>query len=253
MVGPLSQRARLSSRRIAATVFGGVMSVALVTGVAIAAIPDAGSGLIHGCYSTTSGAARVVDPARGQRCHSGEAAVNWNQRGVNWRGGWGTTATYAVNDAVAAHGGSYVAVRPSHGVDPNNATYWALLARPGASGARGAQGAQGPQGLKGDAGAQGPSGGSNWAVVSSAGDFTVTNTGGAATGVIGRIATGEYCLAPGDKPVWITPQATPGADPVVASTAGASSACPAKFGHIFLRDSKTGVAIDDGFTVLQAP
>ena len=49
-------------------------------GVALASIPDA-NGVFHGCYATTSGALRLIDPSKGQRCESGERAVKWNQTG----------------------------------------------------------------------------------------------------------------------------------------------------------------------------
>lgn len=80
----------------------------------------------------------------------------------------------------------------------------------------------------------------------------MSNSGGTATNSMKRI-TIDYCLQPGNKPVWITPQVTSGADPVVASTSGGSAARNASFGHIFLCDSKTGVAVDDTFIVMQAP
>jgi hypothetical protein len=102
------RRARRRSRL--ALIGGAVAAVALVGGgVAFAVMPDAGTGVIHGCYDTTSGALRVIDPAS-QSCSASESALNWNMRGVNWRGAWSPTASYAVGDAVAYNGSSYLAV-----------------------------------------------------------------------------------------------------------------------------------------------
>lgn len=54
-----------------------VLAVALVAtgGLAYAAIPDAG-GVIHTCYTKSSGAWRVIDSDAGQSCKSNEAAVD---------------------------------------------------------------------------------------------------------------------------------------------------------------------------------
>ncbi len=56
----------------------------LMTGAALASIPDSG-GIIHGCYLTTGppqarGALRVVDAEAGQACASGEVAISWDQQ-----------------------------------------------------------------------------------------------------------------------------------------------------------------------------
>jgi len=63
------------SRRLAVV---GLAGLGLAVGVAYGAIPDA-TGVIHGCYSTSKGALRVIDS--GARCANGEAALNWNQTG----------------------------------------------------------------------------------------------------------------------------------------------------------------------------
>jgi len=108
---------------------------------------------------------------------------------------------------------------------------------------------QGPAGPKGAAGV---AGGSDWLLVGADG-FVMSKSGGTATKSMKRIMTGEYCLQPGNKPVWITTLATSGAGPVVASTSAGSTACNASFGHISLCDSKTGASVDDTFIVTQAP
>jgi hypothetical protein len=69
------RRRRLTRLLVAVAVVVGVGSGAVV---ATAAIPDQ-SGKIHGCYSTKTGALRVIDSAK--HCAAGTRALNWNQRG----------------------------------------------------------------------------------------------------------------------------------------------------------------------------
>ena len=69
------------SKKIAVTIAGAVAALALGT-FAFAAIPG-GGGVIHGCYSTTSGAVRVTDTDTNlpKGCSSKETALDWNQQG----------------------------------------------------------------------------------------------------------------------------------------------------------------------------
>jgi hypothetical protein len=48
--------------------------------IAYASIPDS-SGVIHGCYTVSGGALRVIDTAKGQTCATGQHSLNWNQKG----------------------------------------------------------------------------------------------------------------------------------------------------------------------------
>jgi hypothetical protein len=59
-----------------------ILAGALVTtgGLAYAAIPDAG-GVIHTCYTKSSGAWRVIDTGLGQSCKSNEAALDLYSKG----------------------------------------------------------------------------------------------------------------------------------------------------------------------------
>jgi hypothetical protein len=57
-----------------------VIGFAVIGAIAYAAIPDA-SGVIHGCYSKTNGALRVIDSALSSRCAANEVAIAWNQTG----------------------------------------------------------------------------------------------------------------------------------------------------------------------------
>ncbi len=53
-------------------------------GLAVAAVPDAGTGTFHGCVSKPNGQLRVVDPAKSGvrgRCTNDETAITWNQVG----------------------------------------------------------------------------------------------------------------------------------------------------------------------------
>src|SRR6185437_927761 len=44
-------------------------------------IPDPGTGVFHGCDSKKTGALRLIDPAKHQKCAAAEKAVTWNQTG----------------------------------------------------------------------------------------------------------------------------------------------------------------------------
>jgi hypothetical protein len=178
----VARRVRASSvfgrpgRRLA--LLGGVTVVALMAGgIAWATIPAAG-GLISGCYNKTTGALRVIDPSKGQACAGTEAALNWNA-GIRWQGNWNPATAYAVNDAVASNGSSYVARAASTGSKPPN-TNWNLLARMGATGAAGPAGPAGPQG---------PSGFSQIQHGSSIPGYPVNNTGTAFGWVVTPVTT----------------------------------------------------------------
>lgn len=113
-------------------------------GAGLAAIPDAGTGVIHGCYSKTTGALRLIDPSKRQRCASSERAVTWDQAGLTWQGSWNATVAYQANNTVSYNGSSYLAVKANKGKPPAaNASVWALLARGGAPGAAGQSGPPG--------------------------------------------------------------------------------------------------------------
>jgi hypothetical protein len=56
-------------------------AVIVTSGLAYAAIPDAG-GVIHSCYTKSSGAWRVIDTDAGQACKSNEAALDLYSKGA---------------------------------------------------------------------------------------------------------------------------------------------------------------------------
>ena len=115
---PVRGRRRL---RRAGRVFGATAVLGLAAArISYAAIPDS-TGLIHdGCYSTTSGALRVIDPAKTKACPTGTTGLNWNQKGLQGPAG------------------------------PKGPA--------GLQGAQGPAGPQGPQGPAGPQGPQGPAG-----------------------------------------------------------------------------------------------
>lgn len=92
--------------------------------------------------------------------------------GMLWRGVWGSTVPYAVDDVVSYVGSngitsSYIAVQASTNQPPTEGgsdAWWALVAQEGATGAQGPRGvtgstgATGPQGPTGATGPQGPKG-----------------------------------------------------------------------------------------------
>jgi hypothetical protein len=82
------------SKKIAILVAGGVAALALGS-FAFAAIPD--GGVIHACYSTSTGAVRVTDTATNmpKGCSSKETALDWNQQGP--KGDRGPSNAYAAH------------------------------------------------------------------------------------------------------------------------------------------------------------
>ena len=81
------------SKKIAVLIAGVPAALALGS-FAFAAIPG-GGGVIHGCYSTTSGAVRVTDTDTNlpKGCSSKETALDWNQQGP--KGDRGPSNAYA--------------------------------------------------------------------------------------------------------------------------------------------------------------
>src|SRR5438128_1132163 len=63
--------------------------------IAYASIPDS-SGVIHGCYTVSGGALRVIDTAKGQTCATGQHGLNWNQKGPRGPAGPAGVSGYGV-------------------------------------------------------------------------------------------------------------------------------------------------------------
>src|SRR4051794_22455849 len=66
-------------RRAAWLAVVSVTILVAVGGAAYASVPDA-AGVIHGCYSKTSGSVRIIDSST-QACSTTENGLNWNQIG----------------------------------------------------------------------------------------------------------------------------------------------------------------------------
>jgi hypothetical protein len=64
---------------VAGIIFGAVLAGSTVT---IASIPDSSTKVIAGCYTTRTGALRVIDFQSGKRCNRDETQLNWNQTGI---------------------------------------------------------------------------------------------------------------------------------------------------------------------------
>jgi hypothetical protein len=115
-------------RRGLVLIAGGAALVA-AGGAAYATIPDSGTAVIHSCFNNSTGALRVIDPSKSQSCAAGESALSWNGRGLNFRGSFKNTTTYAIGDVITLNGGTYVAKSASTGTPPP-ATAWAVLSSP---------------------------------------------------------------------------------------------------------------------------
>lgn len=101
----------------------GTLALAIAAGTAYASIPGP-DGVIHSCYTKSTGAIRIIDSAA--NCKSGETSLNWNQTGP------------AGTPGLAGP------------IGPKGVT--------GPAGPAGSAGPAGPQGPKGTTGASGPTG-----------------------------------------------------------------------------------------------
>ena len=114
--------------------------------MAYAAILNSSNGIVSACYSTSSGALRVIDAQSGGKCSTGEKPLRWNSRNLTYRGAWAALITCQPGDVVVLSGSAWVAVIASKGVRPGTDGSWSVLASAGAQGARGDSGLQGPPG-----------------------------------------------------------------------------------------------------------
>ena len=121
---------------------GAIAATALVGGIAVAAIPDAG-GVISGCYRVSEddqkGQLRVVNDAA--NCRNNELPISWNQVGPQ-----GLPGPQGPKGDKGDKG------------DPGPAGADGGPGEQGAKGDKGDPGAQGPPGPKGDKGDPGPPG-----------------------------------------------------------------------------------------------
>ncbi len=81
------------------------------------------------------------------------------EAGSTFQGAYSSGTNYALHDAVAYGGGTWLSLTASnHGNTPGATADWAQMAAPGATGPQGGTGAPGVQGQPGAAGPQGPAG-----------------------------------------------------------------------------------------------
>ena len=77
---------KMSRKVVTACATAGAIA-AVLGGVAAASIPDS-AGVIHACYTRSSGALRIADTTA---CTSKETALSWNNvgpAGLTWQGQW---------------------------------------------------------------------------------------------------------------------------------------------------------------------
>lgn len=79
-------------------------------------------------------------------------------KGLNWRGAWDEATAYVTDDAVQFQGSSWMALRESTAVSPEEGEDWSLVASRGETGDTGSAGPAGPPGSTGPAGPAGPAG-----------------------------------------------------------------------------------------------
>ena len=114
----ISDRTRASRGKWGRLVATGASAAALVLavglGLAYASIPD-NSGVIHGCYTPTTGSLRVIDPSAGAACWPNERVIAWNQQGpAGPAGPAGTAVAYAhvhANGAIDSDSGNITVAR----------------------------------------------------------------------------------------------------------------------------------------------
>ena len=148
-------------RRVAGLVAGVGALGLLLGGVATATIPTSTTGQIAACYRVSTGALRVIDVQKKQKCVAGERLLTWGPS-YTWRGTYNARLAYAAGSVVVVNGSSYVArVAVPKGRAPSGTgnTSWGLLAAAGAAGPAGPVGPKGDTGAKGDTGPAGPAGG----------------------------------------------------------------------------------------------
>ncbi|HEY9470065.1 MAG TPA: hypothetical protein VIQ76_10685 [Propionibacteriaceae bacterium] len=79
MTSPADQRTRARGTRSRLVIALASMAIAATgIGIANAQIPDTNTSAVHGCYSTSGGALRVIDYDAGQRCTATERSLTWS-------------------------------------------------------------------------------------------------------------------------------------------------------------------------------
>jgi hypothetical protein len=110
-----------------------VLGASIVGGIAWAAIPGSGSGVITACYptsGTTKGQLRVIDYQAGARCTASERILTWQSRGMRFMGEWSSTTSYGRDNVVTHESSAYVAILSNTNRMPSDITYWRALFSP---------------------------------------------------------------------------------------------------------------------------
>src|SRR5436189_12292 len=128
--------------------------VLTLVGGAAASIPTDGAGVIHGCYSKTSGSLRIIDSTLA--CAGTEGTVNWNQTGPKGDGGEKGASGGQGEQGVKGEKGD-TGAKGEKGLKGDKGDTGAQGEK-GVKGDKGDTGAQGEQGLKGDKGDTGAQG-----------------------------------------------------------------------------------------------
>jgi hypothetical protein len=139
----------MKHRLLAVAVVGATLGLGIAGGIAVASIPDSGTGVITGCYITSGanqGKLRVIDAQAGATCLGTETQLAWNAKGLHFQGAWNNTTPYKTDDLVTKSGNAYIALIANTGVPVTNTTNWALFAQKGGTGPVGPPGPAGPRG-----------------------------------------------------------------------------------------------------------
>ena len=106
---------------LGAILFGSTVAQALSP----AGVPNGNT--FSGCRTTSTGALRIIDPSRHQKCHAGETALTWTA--WKWRGNWAASKSYATGDVVSAGGMTFLAIANSPAGNPpaTKPKLWAFI------------------------------------------------------------------------------------------------------------------------------
>jgi hypothetical protein len=146
-------RPRRRPSRVLLALGGAAALVAAGAGVSTwASVPDS-SGVIHGCYRSSTGTLKILDTSKHKTCASGSHEISWNQTGPTGakgpRGHKGAKGDAGAKGDTGATG--LTGPKGDTGASgPKGDT--------GATGPRGATGLTGPRGGTGRTGATGPKG-----------------------------------------------------------------------------------------------
>ncbi len=157
---------RLLGWRIAITLAVTTATSLIFGGLALAAIPDSGTGIITSCYSQASGTWRPIDAERGAKCRNGELKLEWNRQGpIGLTGSQGPKGEPGPIGLTGPQGPQGEPGAQGDTGQPGDTGPQGEPGPAGPSGGPGPIGPAGPQGPTGPQGAEGPAGVSGYEVV----------------------------------------------------------------------------------------